>query len=417
MTIFRSLPPVSLPVRLGVAWFFCMGGLGIYFPYFGLYLKENAGLPGMQVGLILGITPLAGLLSQPLWGQLADRTGARTRVVALLGFGSAAGYVAYLGSEGFAALAGVTLGLAMFNTALLPALVAVSMALVRDLGPEAFGRARAWGTVGFGILVFGFPFLLENYQDIADLRAVSSGPSEPGLELMFVISAIWTAIGGLIVLTLPRQGAVSYRAARGDWRELLTLGPYLRMLVFTFFAFVFLQGPMTHFPNLVRHYGGSLESVSRMWIPMLAVEVPLVAFIGSALARFGARRVMGVAVFSAGVRWVIYGSATALWMVFGASFLHGVMVAGLMVGGPLYVESIVPEHLRSTAQALLATVGIGLGAGVSNVAAGWLFDWGGATAPYLIAGYGAMLLALAIPVLIPRESIASSGRGNDRGEG
>ncbi len=415
MQIARSLSTLSRPALLGVAWFFCMGGLGIYFPYFGLYLKENAGLPGIQVGLILGITPLVGVLAQPIWGQLADRTGARTRLVALLAFGSAAGYMAYLGSERFAGLAVVTFGLALFNTALLPSLVAVSMALLRDLGPQAFGRARAWGTVGFGVMVFGFPFLLTAYQEASELRAIEGGASEPGLELMFVVSAIWTAIGGIIALCLPRSGAVSYRAKRGDWRELLRLSAYLRMLLFTFLAYLFLQGPMTHFPNLVRHYGGSLESVSQMWLPMLAVEVPLVAFIGTALARFGARRVMGVAVFSAGVRWVIYGSASALWMIFGASFLHGVMVAGLMVGGPLYVESIVPEHLRSTAQALLATVGIGLGAGLSNVATGWLFESGGATAPYLVAGYGAMLLALALPVLIPREKNAWVHRANVSG--
>jgi MFS transporter, PPP family, 3-phenylpropionic acid transporter len=392
----------SASILLAVAWFFCMGGLGIYFPYFGLYLKENAGLPGTQVGLILGITPLVGMLAQPFWGQLADRTGARTRVVAVLGFGSAAGYVAYLGSVRFSALAMVTVGLAIFSTALLPSLVAVSMALLANLGPQAFGKARAWGTVGFGVLVFGFPPLLHTYQQHAQLPTVAGGPSEPGLELMFIVSAIWTGLGGLVVLFLPRFGAVSFRAERGDWRQLLTHGAYMRTLLVVFLAYLFLQGPMTHFPNLVRHYGGNLDSVSRMWIPMLVIEVPLVAFVGGALARFGPRRVMGIAIFSAGLRWVIYGSASALWMIFGASFLHGVMVAGLMVGAPLYVESIVPERLRSTAQALLATVGMGVGAGISNIAAGWLFESAGPTAPYLVAGYGAMLLALLLPALIRR---------------
>jgi len=380
-----------------------MGGLGIYFPFFGLYLKENAGLPGSQVGLILGITPLVGLLAQPLWGQLADRTGARTRLVALLAFGSAAGYLANAGAESFGALAVVTLGLAIFSTALLPSLVAVSMALLRDLGPHAFGRARVWGTVGFGVLVFGFPYLLDAYQDYFQLEEVVGGPSEPGLELMFAASALWTAIGGVIALCLPRMGAVSFQAERGDWRQLLRLGPYLRTLLFVFLAYLFLQGPMTHFPNLVRHYGGDLDTISWMWVPMLAVEIPLVALIGTALTRLGPRWLMGIAVFSAGLRWLIYASASSLWMVFAASSLHGVMVAGLMVGAPLYVESTVPEHLRSTAQAWLACVGMGIGSGLSNIAAGWLFEWGGPTTPYLVAGIGAMLLALALPLVISRE--------------
>jgi hypothetical protein len=53
---------------------------------------------------------------------------------------------------------------------------------------------------------------------------------------------------------------------------------------------------------------------------------------------------------------------------------------------------------------LLATVGMGIGSGFSNVAAGWLFEWGGPTMPYLVAGVGAMLLALALPLVIVRES-------------
>ncbi len=394
---------MSRSALLALSWFFCMGGLGIYFPYFGLYLTENAGLPGTQVGIILGITPLVGLLAQPFWGQLADRSGARIRLLTLLAFGSSAGYLAYLWGDGFGLLVFVTFAVAIFTTALLPSLVAVSMALLRDVGSHAFGRARAWGTVGFGVLVFGFPFLLDAYQEYAQLEAVSGGPSEPGLELMFVATAVWTGMGGVIALCLPRTGAVSYRAERGDWRQLLRLGPYMRTLVFVFFAYLFLQGPMTQFPNLVRHYGGSLESVSWMWLPMLAVEVPLVVFSGAGLTRFGPRALLGVAVFSGGVRWLICGTASGLGMVFGASFLHGVMVAGLMVGAPLYVESTVPERLRSTAQALLATVGMGFGAGLSNVATGWLFEWGGARAPYLVAGVGAILLALALPTVILRK--------------
>ena len=81
----------SIPLTL--FWFAYFGSLGVFYPYFALYLRENAGLTGTQVGMVLAISPLIGMIAQPLWGQVADRTGARTRVLAFLTLGTALGYL------------------------------------------------------------------------------------------------------------------------------------------------------------------------------------------------------------------------------------------------------------------------------------------------------------------------------------
>ena len=53
----------SIPLTL--YWFTYFGSLGIFYPYFTLYLRENAGLTGTQVGFVLAISPLIGMISQP----------------------------------------------------------------------------------------------------------------------------------------------------------------------------------------------------------------------------------------------------------------------------------------------------------------------------------------------------------------
>ena len=89
----------SIPLTL--FWFVYFGSLGIFYPYFALYLRENAGLTGTQVGLILAISPFVGMIAQPLWGQLADRTGARSRTLAVLTVGTALGYLGLGLADGF----------------------------------------------------------------------------------------------------------------------------------------------------------------------------------------------------------------------------------------------------------------------------------------------------------------------------
>ena len=68
------------------------------------------------------------------------------------------------------------------------------------------------------------------------------------------------------------------------------------------------------------------------------------------------------------------------------------------------MEEAIPERLRSSGQALLATVGIGAGGILSNLASGWLFDHVGARATYLGCGVGALALGAAVAWILPRPS-------------
>jgi hypothetical protein len=90
---------------------------------------------------------------------------------------------------------------------------------------------------------------------------------------------------------------------------------------------------------------------------MLALEIPLVAFSGATLERFGARLLLGMRAFAGGARWLVCGLAPGLVWVWPAQLLHGVVVAGLVIGAPLYVE---PQELRSMAQTSLAGLVLGL---------------------------------------------------------
>jgi MFS family permease len=78
------------------------------------------------------------------------------------------------------------------------------------------------------------------------------------------------------------------------------------------------------------------------------------------------------------------------------------VVLGLNIGAPLYIDAIVPPQLRSTAQALLGTVAVGVGGAGSSLLAGSLLDHGGASAPYWFGGAGALALLLALPRHLPR---------------
>jgi PPP family 3-phenylpropionic acid transporter len=193
-------------VVISLVWFFALGGMGVFFPYYSLYLYENAGLRGTQIGAVLAMLPLVGIAAQPLWGWVGDRTGSRSRVLVLLALGAVFGYLGLYAARGFSQLLLGTAALALFSTALIPSSVSVTLALSRNAGPHAFGFARVWGTVGFLGIVVGFPVLLDAYQEAHGLRADAGAvPSEPALGIMFPFTAALLVVAGAIALALPRE--------------------------------------------------------------------------------------------------------------------------------------------------------------------------------------------------------------------
>jgi len=399
----RGLVPIS------ATWFFCLGGLGLFFPFYSLYLRENLGLSGGEVGAILAALPAVGIFAQPFWGNVADRSGRRTGVLVLLAIGAATGYGCLALGDGFAGMLLLTAALACFSTALIPTTVSVTLAVTHDRGPHAFGLCRVWGTIGFLLAVATFPGLLHGYQARRGLGAGAAGSGEPGFALLLPLTGLLLLLGGLAALAIPSGRALALRAQRGDWRSLLRHRPYLRLLAFVFSAYLLLQGPMWFFPIYVRAHDGTLEAISRMWILMLIPEIALIALSGASLARLGARGLLALGVIAGGVRWTVCGLLPGSAWIMPVQLLHGVVVAGLIVGAPLYVDAAVPERLRSTAQGGLAMAGISLGGISSNLATGWLLEHVGADTPYIAGGFGALLLAASLPLWLPKPARPSEG--------
>lgn len=392
---------MSAAVALSLFWFFYFAGIGIHFPYFGLYLRENAGLTPTEVGLVLSAWPLVGLITPPLWGYLADRTGRRTGILFFLTLCTAAGYFSLAYANGFRGLMVASCATAAFGTAVVPMLFSISFGALRDGGPRAFGYTRVWATIGFLILAEAFPWWLHRHQAAAGLTAIAGGPSEPGLELMFPAISVCVVLAAFVALLIPTAGAVSARAQRGQWTKLLRHGPLLRLACFTLLTYLFTQGPMVLFPVWVRAHGGSIDTVGRMWVFMIALEIPLVIASGTSLTRLGVRNVLALGALAAGIRWIACALISDLRLIYAVQLLHGVTVAGIMLGSPMYLDRIISRELRSSGQTFVSTLSNGLGALLSTTISGWIIDRYGIDTPYLIGGIAALLLGLSARWILP----------------
>ena len=257
---------------MSCVWFLYFAGLGIFFPFYSLYLRENAGLSGTEVGIVMATVPLVGMVAQPLWGQLADRSGARSAILApadpgdgarLRGAGAGA-RIRPAGARHRRAGRGLPPRCCRCRCR------SPSRPCAAD-GPHAFGLVRVWGTIGYLLAVALFPWAVHH------LATPASGPPAKPMAAMFPATAACTLAAAAVWPWLPRRGASVLRAGRGEWRVLLRSPPLRRLLAFNLLGYLFLQGPTALFPLFVRDRGGDLTTVGQMWVVMLLLEIPLVA--------------------------------------------------------------------------------------------------------------------------------------------
>jgi MFS transporter, PPP family, 3-phenylpropionic acid transporter len=394
---------MTLPA-LSLYWFLYLAAFGILLPFFSLYLSDNAGLSGTEVGVVVTMSPLVALFAPTGWGRIADRSGSPTRVLAVATLGVAIFTAAFVWLDGFWLLAAGAAALALFTTGVIPLLISVTLLNLGENALPAFGRVRVWGTVGFLVLVVLFPLALRACDVLGAHSSRPAGPSEPYLWVMFPAASALTLLATWIAWRIPEPGGVKHHVHRSRWLELRRHGPFVRLLMSSFGTYLFLQGPMNLFPLYLRAHGRGLETLSQMWILMLLLEIPLIAFSGTALRHLGPRGLVRVGLAAGGLRWLVCGLVRDLRAVYAVQLLHGVTVAGVGVGSALYVESSVPARLRSTGQGLNATAGVGIGSILSNLVAGWLMDHAGVDVPFIVGGGGALLLAMMVPAWLPPPS-------------
>ena len=399
----------GMTVHLSLFWFLFMCGWGIVFPYYSLYLGRELGLSPSQVGIVMTMFPLMGILTQPFWGQLADRTGSRRRVLAIVAAGTGVVGAGLVLMDGFVTAVLGTALVAVFSTSVLSMATAVTLAAVGRAGIGRFGLIRMWGTLGFLAMVIAFPRFLEidgvAGSGPAGSGPAGSGPAGSGLAWMFPAAGLFIAVSAVCALTVPDSAGLALRASRDDLRRLLRHPPVVRLLAVVFLAHLCMQGSINFFPLYVRERGGGVTTVGNMWILMLLLEIPLIGFAGAALRRLGARGLLRMGLAAEALRWITCALSRDLGLIAVVQTMHGVGVAGVLVGAPLYLEKAAPERLRSTGQALIATVGFGFGAILSNAAFGWLFDHAGVGLPYAAAGFGAAILALLVRRALPEPHV------------
>jgi PPP family 3-phenylpropionic acid transporter len=334
--------------------FFAFGAL---FPLLSVYLQEEVGLSGTEIGAIMSISPVTMIFIQPLWGMITDYTRKPVFILTVALLATALIGFAYSFAEDYRWIIVIAALLASVQSAIVPISDSIALHYVQQDG-GSYGSIRLWGSIGFAAAVFIGGWLSDHFVFV----------------VIFYLFSFMLIVAAFLAWRLPKQSqAVNAGTLRGV-RQLLAISRFLLLMLATFLIFGPILANNSYFGIFIKQLGGTLTGIGLAFLLAAGSEAPFMKMTDGLIRRFGMIPLFIFAAAVSGLRWLLYFWEPPLVFVYVTTVVQGLSV-GLSIPVALqYVRDIAPKNVRATAVSLYSAVGNGLGTWFCTFIGGYILD-------------------------------------------
>ncbi len=364
--------------------------------FFWTYIPRyfvSIGWTSAGIGLVFGLATLVRVIAMPTWARIAERTSSTTRVIQVV---STLGVLTLWALPFVEATWSVYLVFVLLYGTWNSFVPLADSLTVRQLGSGAFGRIRAFGSAGFGIMALVLALL-----SAGEAHVVVAGWAPWFVAVLGTLGAVstWLFPNDEVAIRAPdlpqalrllRRPALAW--CFGLWAlHWASQTPYNLFLVFL---------------AEERHMAG--------WVPGLAVAVGvaaevLVLSVGRRwVERFGPEVIFAASALVTSLRWALCAVASHDLVLVAIQLLHGITFGAFLLSAMAVLDREVPTAVRGSGQAAFYVLVFGIGSSVGNTSAGWLADRFGAPASFGVAA--GVELAVAVVAILYAGSVIRRGQ-------
>jgi MFS transporter, PPP family, 3-phenylpropionic acid transporter len=344
--------------RLSAYYFSYFAFIGVFSPYFGLYL-QSLSFSAWDIGLLMSQMQLMRLFAPYLWGALADRLGQRLRIVRLTGVVALLVFSTFFFFSRFEAFLLPMAVFAFFWAASLPLIEALTFDHLRE-NSARYSRVRLWGSIGFIIAALGAGALL---------------------DFLPLSSTLWGCVATLVAIVLfsllvPEITAHQLVDEPQPVGEILRQ-PRVRALLAACFSMSAAHGALNIFYSIfLSGHGYSKSVVGGLFSLGVVAEIVVFFFMSWLMRHFSLRRILVVSFAAAVLRFVMIGwGVGSLAVLLFTQLLHGLTFGSCHAAAIAAVNRWFPGRTRSRGQALYASLTFGAGGLVGGLISGWSWDY------------------------------------------
>lgn len=326
-------------------WFLFFGQ-GSLAPHMTRYYDLDLHLGDWQIGILMAIPMIMVILSQPVWGYLADRRLGRSQTYRLCLLLTSASLLLFpflysLGGFSLLLFGAIFLSVGYVSMAGLSNSVMLSF-----LGPSErrkFGKIRWIGSLSFMTAAF---FVVPPLVHLSQIWGFQ------GRVLVFLGSGFFF----FLAILLSRWNENDFQPHRPPAHYSYHFLKDKNILIFYFV--IFCGGASSSAVTLylgpyIGHLGYSEKFFSALWLFGISCESLLGYNTDKIIDRIGIKNTVALGCLAEGIRWFLFlyiQSPVGILLVF---LLHGPAVVGYFYASAMYLDTECEESIRSTAQTFL----------------------------------------------------------------
>jgi len=365
--------------RLGVLYFVYFCELGIFVPFWTLYLASR-GYEPEAISLIMAAMMITRIIGSTVWGWLGDKIRKRLLIVRLGLVGAMFGFLLQFTTVKLSFLIPVLCLYSFFWNAVLPQIEAYTL---RSLGNNThiYGGIRLWGSVGFIVVVLTCGWLF-------DRIALQWVP----IFMLFIMACVL-----LVSFFLKDETVLLEKSSKPIWHLLKNFR------VLSFFTVCLLMmashGPFYVFYSIyLQDNGYSTSSIGILWSLGVVAEIRLFIVMHHILKRFGVRVLLLASLVIAAVRWILVGAyVESFLLMMLAQTMHAATYAVFHSASIQFIHQHFGNEHAGKGQALYASIGYGLGNALGAWYAGQMWgEVGPAEAFYFAAVFNLLAIIVCI---------------------
>jgi PPP family 3-phenylpropionic acid transporter len=357
-------------------YFLFYAGAVATFNYFALYFQQ-AGIPGVQIGILMGTASLVGIFAGPMWSGLADASHRHRLVLSIALIGNVIAIFLFPFYHSLLPFLLLMIISSIFGGPIVSMADNATMAMLGE-EKEMYGRVRVGGTIGWGVAAPIIGAVVARY----------------GMRWNFSIYAVLL----LMALVIAQQLHFGRRMNRGPFfdgvRELLTDRKWIVFLTIVFIAgsgsavvtnylFIYLQKIGTN-PAWM---GWALTTATIAEFPAMLVAHRL-------LKRLGPHGLLTIGLAATALRCGLYGLVSTPWLAVLIQLMQFFTYPMLLVAGVSYANENAPPGLSATAQSIFSSAFMGFGYAAGGFFGGVLIQYIGVQQMFLVFGMVIMLATL-----------------------
>ena len=376
--------PLSINFRLSFYFFSYFAAIGVFLPYWTVYLKEIKGFEAAEIGELMAVYMLTKMVAPIIWGWLADRYNNLSRMVRIA---CVMTLLCFSGSYASDSYLGIMVVMACFGFFWTAALSPFEALTLNHLGEqtERYSRIRLWGSIGFVVTVLILPFLIESQ----------------GLSLVLDAMVFLFLVIILAAFLVPNKGQTVEAVNTSRIWDVLRKPAVIVLLIACAMNIASHGTYYTFFTIYMNDHGYSEVFIGWMWALGVICEVALFASMHLLMKRYSAAQLFISAMFITALRWFLLGAfVDSIVILVFAQFLHAATFGLYHASAIHLIHGYFPGRLQARGQALYSGLSMGLGGAIGGLLSGYAWDSIGNEMTFYVSGVVALVAAIVAWVWI-----------------